>query len=189
MYGGAAFTVAAKLDMNAARSPAIRNAEQSGRDESVEGVGQNHLKVDVVAHPPNVVAEEHERQHRQTCDQEIAREGQNDVHPRAHHGGFSRVLGGEDPLHVVVRRRPSHAHEHAFEEEHHDEEAEQFVAVLRDLGVHRTDQVGPVEIEVPTEEKLIPTGRRSTLCSISGGDIRIMAMIPTAKDAIDKMQN
>src|SRR6185369_15808119 len=140
-----------------------QEAEQAGWDKAIESVGENHLEVDVVTHPTNVVAEEDKRENREAGDEEVAWEGQDDVNPGAHHAGFAGIFAGENALHVVVRRGTGEAHEDALEEEHHDEEAEEFVAVLLDLGIHRADEARPVEIEMPAEEELIPAGGNRAL--------------------------
>ena len=50
MYAGAAFTVAAKFDMNAASSAGDQQPEQPGGHEALHGEGQDQLEVDVAAH-------------------------------------------------------------------------------------------------------------------------------------------
>ena len=131
--------------------------------------------------PRMLVAEEHQRQNGQARDQEVAREGQHHVDPAAHHGGFARILAGEHALHIVVRRRAGRADQHALEQQHHDEEAEQPVAVFGDLGVGRGNQRGPVQVQVPAEEDVVPAGGNE-LAQRAGATF-IMAMMPTAKEA------
>jgi hypothetical protein len=49
----------------------------------------------------------------------------------------------------------------ALEQQRHHEEAEQTVAILRDLRIRRGNQCGPIQVEMPAEEEIVPTGRNT----------------------------
>ena len=115
-------------------------AQQAHGHKPAQRIGKHQFKIHVGAHGADVVAEEHGRQHGEPDDEEVARKGEYDVYPRAHHGGFARRLCREHALHIVVRRRACGGDQHALEEQHHDEEAEEAVAVLGDLGAGGGDQ-------------------------------------------------
>src|SRR5208337_3817465 len=61
------------------------------------------------------------------------------------------------PLIMEAWRGARGADQDAFKKEHHHEESEESVTVLGDSGVCRGHQIGPVQIEVPAEEDVLPT--------------------------------
>ncbi len=75
----------------------------------------------------------------------------------AHHRSLARIFRREHALHVVIGGGAGRADEHSLEQQRHDEEAEQAVAILGDLGVGGRQQRGPIQVEMPAEEEVIPT--------------------------------
>src|SRR5271157_5406905 len=148
-----------------------QHTEQTGGHEPPERVGKNALEIHVGAHAANLVAEEDQGQDGEPGNQEITREGEHDVHPATHHGGFAGVLAGKDALHVVVWRGARGADQDALEEEHHDEETEEPVAVLGDSRISRGHQMGPVHVEVPAKEEDVVPARGDEVLERAGGDL------------------
>ena len=91
-----------------------QQSHDTDRQEIVDDHGQDLFEVDVAAPRGHLVAEEDQGQDGHAGNHEPARH-RADRDEAAHHGGFLRGARRQHALHVVIRRRPGHAHEESFE--------------------------------------------------------------------------
>nr|GFD09599.1 hypothetical protein [Tanacetum cinerariifolium] len=103
---------------------------QPGRQKAIDGEGQNALEVDGAVGRPQVELVVVEQPQNGEPDNERVADGQqNNRHKAAHFAGLLGRARAQDFLHVVVGRGTGQRGKNPFKGHHHEENAEQRVAV------------------------------------------------------------
>ena len=131
-------------------------AEHAGRREPVHGRGQDAVVVARCRRRDPEIVEVGDGERREARDHQVADRLEHHRDEAAHQRRLAWRARREDLLHVVVGRGTGGAHQHALEQQHHHEGAEQRVAVARDAAVERGEGAAPVEVERPAEERRVP---------------------------------
>ncbi len=133
-----------------AQYPDRRELQHRGR--------QNVLEIEPAADHQVEFLVVDDRQHREAGDHQVTDRVERDRYEAAHHRRLARRAGRQDFLHVVVGSRPGGADQDALEQHHHEEDAEQRIAVRDDFAVDLVDDAAPVDVQRPAEKRIGPAG-------------------------------